>query len=175
MEKNNSEQDKFISMTINGVEYFDKQQAGEKILEECKKVTDENIVEIGEYKGFKMELEFNPLLQTYRLYLKNNGTYFTSLGESDIGNITRIENTMNELKENLDSAEYTLESHKTQLEKAKSEFGKPFIHEEELNEKTKRLNKVNSLLKMDEKTYEIMDEDEEIENDRQVCKNDYER
>ena len=175
MEKNNSDQDKFTSMTINGVEYFDKQQAGEKILEECKKVTDENIVEIGEYKGFKMELEFNPLLQTYRLYLKNNGTYFTSLGESDIGNITRIENTMNELKENLDSAEYTLESHKTQLEKAKSEFGKPFIHEEELNEKTKRLNKVNSLLKMDEKTYEIMDEDEEVENDRQVCKNDYER
>ena len=69
-----------------------------------------------------------------------------------------------------------LETIKTQLEKAKLEFGKPFNQEEELKDKQKRLNEVNRLLNMNEKTNEILDDDvEEVEQNRQMYKNNYER
>ncbi len=166
---------KFVSMTINGKVYNDKQLAGQQILEECKKITEKDTVEIGEFKGFKMEIEFMPFFKEYRLYLKNNATYTVELGNSDIGNITRIENALSNINSKLESAESDLENNKIQLEKAKSELGKPFAQEQELKEKIKKLNEVNSLLKMDEKTYEIMDETEDVENDRQMYKKDYER
>ena len=175
LNNNISGEDKFISMTINGQEYFDKQKAGEQLINECKKALICKAAEIGEYKGFKLEVEFDTFSKEYKLYLKKNATYFVELGESDIGNITRIENVINSIGSRLKKAEDELVDNKTQLEKAKIELGKPFSQEKELKDKEKRLNEVNSLLKMDEKTYEIMDENEEIENERQIYKYEYAR
>ena len=168
-------EDELFSMTINGVVINEKRKAGELILDECKKSMAGTSENFGEYKGFKMSIEFDRFMKEYNLSLKNNATYSVGLGESDIGNITRIDNEINFITNRLSLAEKDLVNIKNDLEKAKVEITKPFEQEQELKDKLKRLNELNKKLNLDEKTNDIMDEDEEIENDRQMYKNDYER
>ena len=163
-------------MIINGITYSEKQEAGAKIIDECKSIISDETKEIGEYKGFKMELKFFAFMKEYNLILKRNSTTIVSLGNSELGNITRIDNALDNISSHLLDSQTELETIKTQLEKAKLEFGKPFNQEVELKEKQKRLNEVNRLLNMNEKTNEILDEDvEEVEQNRQMYKNSYER
>ena len=123
-----------------------------------------------------MELKFFAFMKEYNLTLKRNSTTIVNLGNSELGNITRIDNALDNISSHLLDSQTELETIKTQLEKAKLEFGKPFNQEEELKEKQKRLNEVNRLLNMNEKTNEILDDDvEEVEQNRQMYKNSYER
>lgn len=173
---NYGNEDSFTGMTINGITYSEKQDAGAKIIDECKSIISDETKEIGEYKGFKMELKFFAFMKEYNLILKRNSTTIVNLGNSELGNITRIDNALDNISSHLLDSQTELETIKTQLEKAKLEFGKPFNQEEELKEKQKRLNEVNRLLNMNEKTNEILDDDvEEVEQNRQMCKNSYER
>ena len=169
-------EDSFTGMTINGITYSEKQDAGAKIIDECKSIISDETKEIGEYKGFKMELRFFAFMKEYNLILKRNSTTIVNLGNSELGNITRIDNALDNISSHLLDSQTELETIKTQLEKAKLEFGKPFSQEVELKEKQKRLNEVNRLLNMNEKTNEILDDDvEEVEQNRQMYKNSYER
>ena len=173
---NYSNEDSFTGMTINGITYSEKQDAGAKIIDECKSIISDETKEIGEYKGFKMELKFFAFMKEYNLILKRNSTTIVNLGNSELGNITRIDNALDNISSHLLDSQTELETIKTQLEKAKLEFGNSFNQEEELKEKQKRLNEVNRLLNMNEKTNEILDDDvEEVEQNRQMCKNSYER
>ena len=173
---NYSNEDSFTGMTINGITYSEKQDAGAKIIDECKSIISDETKEIGEYKGFKMELKFFAFMKEYNLILKRNSITIVNLGNSELGNITRIDNALDNISSHLLDSQTELETIKTQLEKAKLEFGKSFNQEEELKEKQKRLNEVNSLLNMNEKTNEILDDDvEEVEQNRQMYKNSYER
>lgn len=169
-------EDSFTGMTINGITYSEKQDAGAKIIDECKSIISDETKEIGEYKGFKMELKFFAFMKEYNLILKRNSTTIVNLGNSELGNITRIDNALDNISSHLLDSQTELETIKTQLEKAKLEFVKPFSQEVELKEKQKRLNEVNRLLNMNEKTNEILDDDvEEVEQNRQMYKNSYER
>ena len=173
---NYSNEDSFTGMTINGITYSEKQDAGAKIIDECKSIISDETKEIGEYKGFKMELKFFAFMKEYNLILKRNSITIVNLGNSELGNITRIDNALDNISSHLLDSQTELETIKTQLEKAKLEFGNSFNQEEELKEKQKRLNEVNRLLNMNEKTNEILDDDvEEAEQNRQMYKNSYER
>ena len=173
---NYSNEDSFTGMTINGIIYSEKQDAGAKIIDECKSIISDETKEIGEYKGFKMELKFFAFMKEYNLILKRNSITIVNLGNSELGNITRIDNALDNISSHLLDSQTELETIKTQLEKAKLEFGNSFNQEEELKEKQKRLNEVNRLLNMNEKTNEILDDDvEEVEQNRQMYKNSYER
>ena len=166
----------FYGMTINNILYDEKQKAGEMLINECKKtITDESKI-IGEYKGFEMELKFSSFFKEYNLILRKNSVVSINLGTSELGNITRIDNALNNIPTLLIKSEEELIRTKEQLEKAKEEFGKPFIQEEELKNKIKRLNEVNTLLNMNEKTRELIDdEDEEIKEPNQMYKRAIER
>ncbi len=166
----------FSGMIIEGQEYLDKKLAGAKIIDKCKTITTNATKQIGEYKGFNMELKFYSFLKEYSLILKRDSTIVVSLGTSELGNITRIDNALNEISSTLINATTELENIKIQLEKAKAELGKPFIQEEELKVKQTRLNEVNKLLNMNEKTNEILDEnDDSLEQNKQIYKKGIER
>lgn len=166
----------FSGMIIEGQEYLDKKLAGAKIIDKCKTITTNATKQIGEYKGFNMELKFYSFLKEYNLILKRDSTIVVSLGTSELGNITRIDNALNEISSTLINATTELENIKIQLEKAKAELGKPFTQEEELKVKQTRLNEVNKLLNMNEKTNEILDEnDDSLEQNKQIYKKGIER
>ena len=149
--KSNIVSDKFIGMIINNDKIIDKTLAGKKILDLCKSLTDTKEIEIGEYKKFKMAIAYDTTSKDYEIILKNNLSYETNLGDDAIGNITRIDNLLSRIEEKLESTKNDLKETIKQYNIAKEEVKKPFKQEEELKEKTKRLNKLNVMLNLNNK------------------------
>ena len=149
--KSNIVSDKFIGMIINNDKIIDKALAGKKILDLCKSLTNTKEVEIGEYKKFKMAIAYDTTSKNYKVILKNNLSYETNLGDDAIGNITRIDNLLSKIEEKLESTKNDLKETIKQYNIAKEEVKKPFKQEEELKEKTKRLNKLNVMLNLNNK------------------------
>ena len=124
-EKNTPNNDeKFQSMTIKGVTYTDKKQAGDKILELCKNIDKTEKQEIGSYRGFKMELDYE--FSNFHIYLKNELSHSVILGNDNLGNITRINNEIDGLSSDLEREQTELENTKIQFENAKEECKRPF-------------------------------------------------
>lgn len=150
-------EDGFSKMKIKGVEYTDKEQAGKAILETCKTKTNPDLEEIGEYRGFKLELGFNSLEKQFTMTMKNKYSYSIFLGSDIYGNITRINNALDGIKDKIPDQKLRLEDIEKQLETAKIEVQKPFPKELELKEKMKKLEELNILLKIDEKEKQVLD------------------
>jgi len=140
--------DKFVGMTINGVEYADKAEAGKAIIEFCKAKMSADDELMGCYRGFKMDVCFDSFERAYVVTLKGAASHHVSLGIDNIGNITRLDNAIDGIGKRLVKAEEQLENLKTQLETAKTEVEKPFAQEDELRQKMARLTELNALLDM---------------------------
>ena len=140
---------KFAGMVIDGYSYTEKAEAGQVIIEACKAKTTSEPTPLGEYRGFKMELEFDTFERAYAVKLKGHFTHSITLGTDVYGNITRIDNAVDNIETRLHKAEEKLENTKAQLETAKVEVEKPFVQEDELKQKMARLTELNALLDMD--------------------------
>lgn len=162
-------EDGFSKMKIKGIEYTDKEQAGKAILEVCKTKTSPELEIIGEYRGFKLELGFNSVEKQFTMTMKNKYSYSIFLGSDVYGNITRINNALDNIKDKIPDEKLRVENIEKQLENAKIEVQKPFPQEELLKEKMKKLEELNILLKLDEKEKQVLDtsNDEEIKEEKE--------
>ena len=172
---NNTPDNSFEKMNIKGTDFTERKEAGEKIIEICKSMTNPEPLEIGEYKGFKIILSFDTMDRKFYASMKNNLSYKTELGSDPSGNITRIDNVLNGIETRLSSIENNLEDTKKNYESAKKEIEKPFPQEEELKIKSKRLDELNIKLNLNNKDKEIIDDGNDISDDNQDCKKEYER
>lgn len=172
---NNTPDNSFDKMNIKGTDFTERKEAGEKIIEICKSMTNPEPLEIGEYKGFKIILSFDTMDRKFYASMKNNLSYKTELGSDPSGNITRIDNVLNGVETRLSSIENNLEDTKKNYESAKKEIEKPFPQEEELKTKSKRLDELNIKLNLNNKDKEIIDDGNDISDDSQDCKKEYER
>ena len=172
---NNTPDNSFDKMNIKGTDFTERKEAGEKIIEICKSMTNPEPLEIGEYKGFKIILSFDTMDRKFYASMKNNLSYKTELGSDPSGNITRIDNVLNGIETRLSSVENNLEDTKKNYESAKKEIEKPFPQEEELKTKSKRLDELNIKLNLNNKDKEIIDDGNDISDDSQECKKEYER
>lgn len=143
-----SDKDYFYPMTINGVTYTEKAEAGEALIEICRKKKSRDEEDIGDYKGFRMSIKINGDGKV-ELSLKNKLTYSTGLSVDKFGNITRINNALGSIADRLERNERKLADTKAQLEDAKRQLNKPFKHEAELKEKSARLDQLNIELSLD--------------------------
>lgn len=141
---------KFVGMTIQGTEYKDKAEAGKAIIYFCKTKTNADTEILGEYRGFKMEIEFNQYERAYVVTLRENSSYHITLGTDIHGNITRLDNAIDGIESRLNKAEEQLANTQAQLETAKVEVEKPFAQEDELQQKMARLTELNALLDMNQ-------------------------
>ena len=148
--------DSFIGMTVKGVFYSEKADAGNAILNACQAITSPDPVPLGEYQGFQTELSFDTFEKEYKVKLKGELGYSVSLGTDTFGNITRLDNALEGLPKRLEMNEQELDNVKTQFETAKVDVEKPFNQEEELKTKTARLNELNALLNVDKRENEIV-------------------
>lgn len=172
---NNTPDNSFEKMNIKGTNFTERKEAGEKIIEICKSMTNPEPLEIGEYKGFKIILSFDTIDRKFYASMKNNLSYKTELGSDPSGNITRIDNVLNGIETRLSGVENNLEDTKKNYESAKKEIEKPFPQEEELKTKSKRLDELNIKLNLNNKDKEIIDDGNDISDDSQDCKKEYER
>ena len=146
--------DTFVGMTVKGVFYSEKADAGNAILEACQAMTNPEPIPLGEYRGFQMELYFEA--REYKVKLKGELGYPVTLGTDTFGNITRFDNALEGLQKRLEFNEQELENTKKQFETAKIDVCRPFNQEEELQTKTARLNELNALLNVDKRENEIV-------------------
>ena len=172
---NNSQDSSFEKMKIKDENFTERKEAGEKIIEICKSMTNPEPIEIGEYKGFKIVLSFDTMDRKFYANMKNNLSYKVELGSDPSGNITRIDNVLNGIESRLSNVENNLEDTKKNFENAKIEINKPFPKEEELKAKSKRLDELNIKLNLNQKDKEIIDDGDDLSNDSQQCKKEYER
>ena len=158
--------DGFQGMVIDGKEYIEKADAGQKIIDICKEKTNPEPIEIGEYRGFKMNLSFDTTDRKFHLSMKNNLSYDVELGADVHGNITRIDNVLNGIESKIEYTKNNLDDTKKQFENAKQEITRPFPQEEELKTKSKRLDELNIALNLNEKDKEIIaDGNEDVSDD----------
>lgn len=165
-------EDKFNTMTIDGFGYFEKEKAGNALIERCKKMTSEEPVNIGDYRGFSMELSFDSFQKLFYVTLVGSLSYKVELGTDVFGNIQRIDNAIDGLEKRLEISKEELANTNTQFETAKAEAKRPFPQEAELQEKTKRLAAVEVLLKMDKKDDNVIDT-EISDDDAPIKKREY--
>ena len=152
--------DGFSPMVVGGVAYTEKKAAGTAILAARKTLTDDNaVIPLGEYRGFQMELSFDPFYKDYTVKLSGVCDCGVSLGTDVSGNIQRLDNLLNNFEYQLKSAQNDLTTYETQLASAKVEVEKPFPQEDELKTKSARLDELNILLNMDKQENEIVDGD----------------
>lgn len=156
-------------MTVKGVFYSEKADAGNAILKACQAMTNPDPISLGEYRGFQMELYFEA--REYKVKLKGELGYPVTLGTDTFGNITRFDNALEGLPKRLEINEQELENTKKQFETAKVDVGKPFNQEEELTAKTARLNELNALLNVDKRENEIVGGEPDEGDDTPTPKN----
>ena len=154
-------EDKFCPMTLKSMTYTEKADAGEMLLAICKDYPMSAPTEIGSYRGFRMEIYYDTVNAHYCMNLCGKAKHKVDLGSDALGNLTRIENELSKLPARLEAAKTKKAETIAQLETAKEEIKKPFAFEDELKEKTERLNALNIELNLNEKDTSVMDTEPE--------------
>lgn len=154
-------EDKFCPMTLKGMTYTKKADAGEMLLAICKDYPMSAATEIGSYRGFRIEIYYDTVNAHYCMNLCGKAKHKVDLGADALGNLTRIENELSKLPARLEAAKTKKAETIAQLETAKEEIKKPFAFEDELKEKTERLNALNIELNLNEKDTSVMDTEPE--------------
>ena len=169
--KNDSEiatihpQDKenFCGMTIKGMVYDDKKAAGERLLLARQEMPNADMMLLGTYRGFELNIRFDSFKNEHQAVLRAELSYPVSLGDDARGNITRLDNAIDNFADRIADAENALQNLEQQKQAAEVEVAKPFAQEEELAEKSARLAELNALLNIDRDRSSSQDAPEETE------------
>ena len=156
--------EEFCGMTIKGVTYDEKKTAGERLVLACSELPNAEEKVIGSYRGFELSLRFDTFRSEYQALLKGQRKYTVPLGTDPLGNIIRLDNSLNNFPERITAAENELTTLYQQRAAAQIEVEKPFPQEEELAEKSARLAELNAQLDVDEKSHEPEQDEEEQED-----------
>lgn len=156
--------EEFCGMVIKGVAYDEKKTAGERLVLACSELPNAEEKVIGSYRGFELSLRFDAFRTEYQALLKGQRKYTVPLGNDPLGNIIRLDNSLNNFPERITAAENELTTLHQQQAAAQIEVEKPFPQEEELAEKSARLAELNAQLDVDEKSHEPEQDEEEQED-----------
>lgn len=158
-----------FSITIGGVVYQDAKEAGTALNEILKGFHSAASIVAGEYRGLVVEVFAIQMLlgekPKYRASLIGCTTHSTDLGSSRIGNIQRISNLENVMKDNLAEMKENLEHLENRLSDSREAMGKPFAYEELLLEKKQRQMELNHELNLDEREPVVLPDENEQENE----------
>ena len=156
--------EEFCGMVIKGVAYDEKKTAGERLVLACSELPNAEEKVIGSYRGFELSLRFDVFRTEYQALLKGQRKYTVPLGTDPLGNIIRLDNSLNNFPERINSAENELATLHQQQAAAQIEVEKPFPQEEELAEKSARLAELNAQLDVDEKSHDPEQEEQPDED-----------
>ena len=149
--------DEFPGMTVRGIRYEEKKEAGMALLQACKAKTSPEPTHAGSYKGFDLMLSYNPVDRSFKVSMMGTLSHAVELGEDVFGNIQRMDNALNSLPHKKEREEAQLAELKKQMDNAKEEIDRPFPQEEELAAKSARLAELDAMLNMDKRENETVD------------------
>ena len=148
-EDNPQVKDGFCGMTVKGMHLDDKLAAGERLLLACKEMPTAETVTLGNYRGFGLDLRFDTFRNEYQAVLRGASSHFVPLGTDARGNLTRLDNALDNFPDRIARAENQLQTLYQQRDAAQVEVEKPFPKEAELAEKSARLAELDTLLNME--------------------------
>ena len=151
----------FSPMKLNNIEYNDKEQAAKTLMAELQNLKGMEEITIGTYRGFDLSISFDSFTKNMRATLRNKYSYTTDLGTDGYGNITRINNLLDNIEKRIPEERDKLDNIQNQLETAKLEVQKEFSQEQDLKDKQKRLSELNAELNIKEDENEVIDDVEE--------------
>ena len=157
--------EEFCGIVIKGVAYDEKKTAGERLVLACSELPNAEEKVIGSYRGFELSLRFDAFRTEYQALLKGQRKYTVPLGTDPLGNIIRLDNSLNNFPERITAAENELTTLHQQQAAAQIEVEKPFPQEEELAEKSARLAELNAQLDVDEKQHDEPEQEEPKKED----------
>ena len=157
------DKENFCGMTIKGMVYDDKKVAGERLLLARQEMPNADMMLLGTYRGFELNIRFDSFKNEHQAVLRAELSYPVSLGDDARGNITRLDNAIDNFADRIADAENALQNLEQQKQAAEVEVAKPFAQEEELAEKSARLAELNALLNIDRDRSSSQDAPEETE------------
>ncbi|WP_423245013.1 DEAD/DEAH box helicase family protein [Faecalibacterium prausnitzii] len=157
------DKENFCGMTIKGMVYDDKKAAGERLLLARQEMPNADMMLLGTYRGFELNIRFDSFKNEHQAVLRAELSYPVSLGDDARGNITRLDNAIDNFADRIADAENALQNLEQQMQAAEVEVAKPFAQEEELAEKSARLAELNALLNIDRDRSSSQDAPEETE------------
>ena len=143
------DKENFCGMTIKGMVYDDKKAAGERLLLARQEMPNADMMLLGTYRGFELNIRFDSFKNEHQAVLRAELSYPVPLGDDARGNITRLDNAIDNFADRIADAENALQNLEQQKQAAEVEVAKPFAQEEELAEKSARLAELNALLNID--------------------------
>ena len=159
------DKESFCGMTIKGMVYDDKKAAGERLLLARQEMPNADMMLLGTYRGFELNIRFDRFKNEHQAVLRAELSYPVSLGDDARGNITRLDNAIDNFADRIADAENTLQNLEQQKQAAEIEVAKPFSQEEELQEKSARLAELNALLNIDRDRSSSQDAPEETKEE----------
>lgn len=160
LRKNAVQEGIFPPMAISGTVYVKRSEAAKAFWKTCRAAPSDIPMQVGSWRGFALEVQFEPFTREMQATLVGAERHSVTLGSDPGGNLTRLENRLESLSEDLCKLEMQLTDTQNQIENAKEEVQRPFPQEEELHAKEARLAELNALLNLDEKVKVILDETE---------------
>ena len=157
------DKENFCGMTIKGMVYDDKKAAGERLLLARQEMPNADMMLLGTYRGFELNIRFDSFKNEHQAVLRAKLSYPVSLGDDARGNITRLDNAIDNFADRIADAENALQNLEQQKQAAEVEVAKPFAQEEELAEKSARLAELNALLNIDRDRSSSQDAPEKTE------------
>ena len=155
--RGDGDREKFTGMTIKGSYFVDKAKAGAAIIEACNAMTAPELQELGSYMGFPMLFSFDSFYKQYQITLRGSLSHTVVLVTDVHGNLTRLNNALEDIPKKLELCREQLNTLRQQMETAKEQIDIPFDKEQELQTKSARLVELNSLLNMDQRENVILD------------------
>ena len=155
------DKENFCGMTIKGMVFDEKKAAGERLMLACKEMPNADMMLLGTYRGFELNIRFDSFKNEHQIVLRGELSYPVPLGDDPRGNIVRLDNAIDNFADRIADAENALQNLKQQKQAAEVEVAKPFAQEEELAEKSARLAELDALLNMEHQSSRTEPEAEE--------------
>ena len=155
------DKENFCGMTIKGMVFDEKKAAGERLMLACKEMPNADMMLLGTYRGFELNIRFDSFKNEHQIVLRGELSYPVPLGDDPRGNIVRLDNAIGNFADRIADAEAALDSLEQQKQAAEVEIAKPFAQEEELQTKSARLAELDALLNMEHQSSRTEPEAEE--------------
>ena len=153
-----------FEISVNGKVYTDKKEGGKALTDAlyASKVG----TPVAEYCGFVISMNPMSFLATEReITLAGEGQYVITIGDSASGNLTRLDNFLNDLPAREERLKNKLEQLKSDLAIAKEQAGKPFEQAERLKELLSEQAQLNAELNLNQREEVIVDDGDEDEEE----------
>ena len=155
------DKENFCGMTIKGMVFDEKKAAGERLMLACKEMPNADMMLLGTYRGFELNIRFDSFKNEHQIVLRGELSYPVPLGDDPRGNIVRLDNAIDNFADRIADAENALQNLEQQKQAAEVEVAKPFAQEEELQTKSARLAELDALLNMEHQSSRTEPEAEE--------------